>query len=94
MKCRMDKIETQVLPVPPNMIASLREGFDAVANKIVIILIPIAFDLLLWLGPHLQIKTILEPLYRFIRFIGQQLARSKRCSASNNGYIAFCSISI
>ncbi len=60
MKCRMDKIETQVLPVPPNMIASLREGFDAVANKIVIILIPIVFDLLLWLGPHLQIKTLLN----------------------------------
>jgi hypothetical protein len=49
MKCRMDKIESQVMPVPPNMIAALRAGFDAVANKIVIILIPIAIDLLLWL---------------------------------------------
>ncbi len=38
----------------------MREGFDAVANKIVIVLIPVAFDLLLWLGPHLQIKTLLN----------------------------------
>jgi hypothetical protein len=62
MKCRMDKIESQVLPVPPNMIAALRTGFDAVANKIVVILIPITLDILLWLGPHLQIKTILNRL--------------------------------
>ncbi len=60
MKCRMDKIETQVIPIPPNMIAALRSGFDAIANKIAIIIIPIAFDLLLWLGPHLQIKTVLN----------------------------------
>ncbi len=56
----MDKIESQVMPAPPNLIAALRAGFDAVANKIVIILIPIAFDLLLWLGPHIQIKTLLN----------------------------------
>jgi hypothetical protein len=56
----MDKIESQVMPAPPNMIAALRAGFDAVANKIAIILIPIALDILLWLGPHLQIKTILN----------------------------------
>ena len=60
MECRMDKIESQVLPVPPNMIASLRAGFDAVANQIVIIIIPIAIDLLLWLGPHLQVKTLVN----------------------------------
>jgi hypothetical protein len=56
----MNKLETQVMPVPPNMIAALRGGFDAIANKIVIILIPVAIDLLLWFGPHLQIKTLLN----------------------------------
>jgi hypothetical protein len=60
MECRMDKTESQVTPMPPNMIASLRAGFDAVANQIVIILIPIAIDLLIWLGPHLQVKTLLN----------------------------------
>ncbi len=59
MKCRMDKTDTQVVPVPPNMISSLRAGFDAVANQVAIILFPVALDLLLWLGPHLQIKQIL-----------------------------------
>jgi len=60
MECRMDKIESQVMHAPPNTIASLRAGFDAVANRIVIIIIPIVIDLLLWLGPHLQIKTLIN----------------------------------
>ena len=55
----MDKTELQVLPVPPNMIASLRAGFDAIANQIGVILIPIIIDLLLWIGPHVQMKTLL-----------------------------------
>lgn len=55
----MDKLDTQVMPVPPNMITSLRAGFDAIANRIVIITIPIILDLFLWLGPHLQVKTLL-----------------------------------
>src|SRR4030042_3665963 len=58
MECLMDKIESQVMPVPPNLIASLRAGFDAVANQIAIISIPIAIDLFLWLGPHIQIKSL------------------------------------
>ncbi len=48
------------MPAPPNTIASLRAGFDAVANHIAIIIIPIGIDLLLWLGPHLQLKSLLS----------------------------------
>jgi hypothetical protein len=59
----MEKIETQVISAPPNTIASLRAGFDAVANNIAVILIPIAIDLLLWLGPHLQVKSLFTSLY-------------------------------
>lgn len=54
----MENIESQIMPAPPNTIASLRAGFDAVANHIAIITIPLAIDLLLWLGPHIQVKTI------------------------------------
>ena len=54
----MEKIEPQIMPVPPSTIASLKAGFDAVANHIVIITLPLAIDLLLWLGPHMQIKTL------------------------------------
>jgi hypothetical protein len=60
MECRMDKIESQVIPAPPNLITSLRAGFDAVANQIVIIIIPMAIDILLWLGPHIQVKTLVN----------------------------------
>jgi hypothetical protein len=56
----MDKIESQVMPAPPNMVASLRAGFDAVANKIVIIIIPIVIDLIFWMGPHVQVKTLVN----------------------------------
>jgi hypothetical protein len=66
MKCRMEKIDPQILPKPPNMIASLRAGFDAVANHIIIIAFPIAIDLLLWLGPHLKIKTLTSGLQNFL----------------------------
>jgi len=62
----MDKIESQVIPAPPNTIASLRAGFDAVANQIVIIIIPLIIDLLLWLGPHLQIKTLINHFFNQI----------------------------
>ncbi|MBE3144835.1 MAG: hypothetical protein IMZ61_13085 [Planctomycetes bacterium] len=46
---------------PPKMIASFATGFNAVANHIQIILIPIIFDLFLWFGPHLRIKELLSP---------------------------------
>ncbi|OGO10735.1 MAG: hypothetical protein A2Y53_02755 [Chloroflexi bacterium RBG_16_47_49] len=60
----MDRIGSQVIPVPPNMIASLREGFDAVANQIVVIIIPIVIDLILWLGPHFQVKTLVNGILK------------------------------
>ena len=56
----MDKIESQVMPAPPNLINSLRAGFDAVANQVAVLLLPIAVDLFLWLGPRMQIKTLIN----------------------------------
>jgi hypothetical protein len=56
----MDNLESQVMPAPPNLFAALRAGFDATANKIVIITIPIILDLFLWLGPHLQVKSLMS----------------------------------
>jgi hypothetical protein len=46
---------------PPKMIASFATGFNAVANHIQIILIPIIFDLFLWFGLHLRIKELVNP---------------------------------
>ena len=50
------------LPPPPGLIASLMRGFDSVANHILIILPPVLLDLFLWLGPHLRLKSFLQPL--------------------------------
>jgi len=50
------------LPPPPGLFASLMRGFDSVANHILVILPPIILDLFLWLGPHLRLKSFLQPL--------------------------------
>jgi hypothetical protein len=47
---------------PPKLITSLRSGFDAVANHIGLILLPVVVDLFLWLGPHFSLKNILLPM--------------------------------
>lgn len=45
----------------PKLISSLTEGFNIVANRIYLILFPLLLDTFLWLGPHLRIKSLLEP---------------------------------
>jgi hypothetical protein len=52
--------ETKASPAPPNIITAFRGGFDAIANRVYLILVPVLFDLWLWLGPHLQIKRLIE----------------------------------
>jgi hypothetical protein len=66
MECRMEKYSPPIIPTPPNMIGSLRGGFDTVANHIVIIVFPCLIDLLLWLGPHVQVKTLISDLAKFL----------------------------
>jgi hypothetical protein len=56
------RIRIETLPPPPGIIASLRTGFDTISGNIRVILLPVAFDLLLWLGPHLSIAKIMQPV--------------------------------
>ncbi len=56
----MDKIET--LPPPPGVIGSLKAGLDAIASKPGVILLPLALDLFLWLGPRLRIERLFQPI--------------------------------
>jgi hypothetical protein len=58
------RIEAQTLPPPPGIIGSLRSGFDAIAGHVGIILLPLALDLLLWLGPHVGISNLMQPLLK------------------------------
>src|SRR5512139_2017143 len=46
---------------PPQLIQSLTGGFNAITSHIYLILLPVALDLLLWFGPHLRLKALLEP---------------------------------
>jgi len=68
----MDKIET--LPPPPGVVGSLRAGFDAIASNLSVILLPLALDLFLWLGPRLRVDRLFRPLFeemsRYARFSG------------------------
>jgi hypothetical protein len=67
-----DKIET--LPPPPGIVGSLRAGFDAIASHLTVILIPLALDLLLWLGPRLHVDRLFQPIFnelaRYARYSG------------------------
>jgi hypothetical protein len=46
-------------PVPPHgIISSLVTGFEAINARLELILLPLALDLFLWLGPHLSIGPL------------------------------------
>lgn len=53
---------TNTLQGPPSVFKAIKGGFDAIANQIYIVLIPILFDLWLWLGPHLQVKRLMTDI--------------------------------
>lgn len=53
----------QVTASPPRLIPSLGAGFNAVANNVSLILLPIVVDLLLWLGPHVRLRNLLGSAY-------------------------------
>lgn len=46
------------LPPPPGIINSLRTGFDVVSSHVWLILLPIALDVFLWLGPRLSVGDV------------------------------------
>jgi len=50
------------LPDPPKVLKSIQIGFDAITKHVVLLLFPLGVDLVLWLGPHLQIRTLIEGL--------------------------------
>jgi hypothetical protein len=54
------------LPPPPGVIVSLRAGFDAVASHVSLILVPLALDIILWLGPRLSVDGLLRPFVRYM----------------------------
>jgi hypothetical protein len=68
----MEKIEA--LPPPPGVVGSLRAGFDVIASHLSVILVPLALDLFLWLGPRLHVDRLFQPIFeemaRYARYSG------------------------
>jgi hypothetical protein len=56
------QFEKSKLPKPPGLISSLAAGFDATANHVYIIILPVLLDLFLWLGPRLRMKVLFQPV--------------------------------
>jgi hypothetical protein len=54
------KINKIALPESPNVLKSIRNGFDAITKHLFLVLFPIGLDLVLWFAPHLRIKTQIE----------------------------------
>ncbi len=65
----MNTQRTKTLSAPPSLIASLKAGFDAIANHITLILFPVALDLLLWFGPHLKLTGLVNAIERQAEFL-------------------------
>jgi hypothetical protein len=82
----MDKIET--LPPPPGVVGSIRAGFDAIASNLWIILLPLALDLFLWLGPRLRVDQLFKPLFgemsRYATYSGLPSSELKNFQESIN----------
>ena len=58
----MAMTNSRELPAPPRLIPALVEGFDAITNHILLILFPVALDLLIWFAPHLRLKNLIETI--------------------------------
>lgn len=58
----MDTATPTQSTLPPRLIACLSAGFNLVAGRIYLIFIPVALDLLLWLGPHFRVRQVFQPL--------------------------------
>lgn len=76
----MDTQKLESLPPPPGVIGSLRAGFDAVASHVWLILVPLALDIVLWLGPRLSVDGLLRP---FVRYMFLQARRGVAASEMN-----------
>lgn len=57
----MNTQDEQSIVKPPRMIPAIMAGFNTVANRIWLILLPVGLDLLLWFAPKLSIQNLVMP---------------------------------
>jgi hypothetical protein len=70
--------DSQAAPAPPNLVAALLAGFDAIANQLLLIAFPVALDLFIWFGPHLKLSKFIEPII-------EQISSTELLEASESG---------
>lgn len=58
----MEVSRIENLPPPPGIISSIKAGFDVIASHILVILLPLALNLGMWLGPRLQMDALFKSL--------------------------------
>jgi hypothetical protein len=61
----------------PRLFAALVAGFNTVASNIWLILLPVLFDLFLWLGPHFRIKLLAQPLISDMTEVAKQISNEQ-----------------
>lgn len=74
----METPRLETLPPPPSVINAIKAGFDTISTHLAVILLPLALDLLLWLGPRLSIENVLLPASE----LNQGLADASRVPAT------------
>jgi hypothetical protein len=57
----MEKSALPIVGTPPRIFRTFLDGFNTVANRVYLILLPVVVDLALWLGPKLRLKALLMP---------------------------------
>jgi hypothetical protein len=57
----MEQPKITLVGSPPRMFRTFLNGFNTVANRVYLIILPVIIDLALWLGPKLRLKTLLMP---------------------------------
>jgi len=82
----MDAHKLESLPPPPGVIGSLRAGFDTVSSHVILILLPLALDLFLWLGPRLSVDGLISP---FVKLIFSQARTTLTSSADLKRFTDF-----
>jgi len=58
--------------LPPSLINAFTSGFDSVANHIYLLIFPLVFDLLPWLGPHLRLSNLIRSMLTTMDVVGAE----------------------
>jgi hypothetical protein len=79
----MKAVQTETLPNPPNLLASLLAGFDAITTHVGLIAFPVLVDLLLWFGPRLKVSSLVESILATLNAQAAQSPESAQLLAAN-----------